>query len=582
MSDENSLPVSEERAAGTPLRELVLVMVLIIAPLIALSQFIAYWRIDVVDDQMFGYFGWRIANGATVYLDVWDNKPPGIYWINAIGMLVVGGSYFGVIAMCAAAMVAAHVAFFVTAASVYHRSAAALTTILLSFYLTHAFYTGGTNRTETFLVAFELAAVALYMRGWARDRWWTWYVAGGLCGAAFLFKQVGLAAWGCMGLHTIIMVLAGRLALGTGAKRCFLLLGGAVTTILLAAGYLASQGALQAAYYAAFAFNREYFAHGSSQFPFRYVSWKLLEQHVHPILLLPLLMAAAATIHAVLWWARPRFRPPEIEQPLSAVRPVCPGYFLLFALWFVVAFWGALLSPHGFRHYLVPAIPPLLLLAGYLINVLRAETKLLRRLQQRAWVAVAVVVMGYFAAESVQLQFQEVSKVLVFRFDQKEQARWEVVGRAVRDITDPGDTIQCLGYMPGTYLVARRPNVSRYATTEKIGQLYENPVAERIARELEDALYADPPVLLVMSADDYFKLYGRKEDKNWPTGPQFARWIDERYRLVAEVPRFGTIYLFKRADRLGPNDKNLSDRLEGIVPQGARSQGRSKPYLEER
>ena len=66
---------------------------------------------------------------------------------------------------------------------------------------------------------------------------------------------------------------------------------------------------------------------------------------------------------------------------------------LLFGVWYLVSVWGALLSPHAFRHYLVPTIPPLLLIAGYLINVLQAEMRLLVRMQQRAWVTAAFVLI---------------------------------------------------------------------------------------------------------------------------------------------------------------------------------------------
>ncbi len=561
---------SPDRGSATALWMLILVMVVIIVPLIGLSQFIAYWRTDVVDDQMFGYFGWRIAHGATVYVDVWDNKPPGIYWINAVGMLVGHDSYLGVIGMCVLALVVAHAAFFIVGSSVYHRGASALTTILLSFFLTHAFYTGGTNRTETFLVACELAAVAFYMRGFARDRWWTWYLAGVFCGLAFLFKQVGLAAWGCMGLHTIILMLSGELAMRTGIKRGVLLVVGAATTVGLAAGYLGSQGALHEAVFATFGFNRAYFATGSSQFPYNLVNWYLLREHVRPILLLPLLMAAAACIHAFLWWLRPQYRPPEVEQPLQAIRPVCPKHFLLFTMWFVVAFYGALMSPHGFRHYIVPSIPPLLLMCGYLVNVLRAESKLLRRLQQRAWVTAAVVVMAYFAYEAVRLQFAEVSKVIVFRIDQKEPASWEVVGDEVIRFSRPDQEIQCLGYMPGVYLRSRRINACRFTTTEKIGQVRAH--ANFVARELEQTLRARPPALIVLSAGDYFRLHGQDRTANWPVWTTLPDWLDENYQLVEDIPRFATVYIFKRNDLIDPaRDPDLREQMKDIREQMQKS-----------
>lgn len=571
------LLASPAEPRGTALWLLIVVLLLVIAPLIALSQIIAYWRTDVVDDQMFGYYGWRIAQGATVYLDVWDNKPPGIYWINALGMLVGHGSYYGVIAMCVLAMVVAHAAFFVVAASVYQRGAAALGTILLACWLMHAYYTGGTNRTETFLVPCELVGVAFYVRGWRHDRWWRWYAAGLLCGLAFLFKQVGLAAWGAMGLHTIVMVLTRQLGLGAGVRRCVLLLLGAATTAGLAAGYLASQGALGEALYATFTFNRAYFSVGASQFPYSLVGFLLLRNHIYPTLLLPLLMALAAVIHSFLWWRRPQYRPADIAARLRAHPAGCPGAVLLFATWFVASLYGALLSPHAFRHYVVPTIPPLMLLATYLINVLRAESSLLVRIQQRAWVLVAFVLMGYFAAGAARFQFEEVSKVWTARIDPwlaehgwygpgatgarpYEPAAWEYVGDVVAGLTGPRDKIQCLGYMPGVYLRAKRINVCRFTTTEKIGHVQSH--AHFIAAELEQKLRADPPVLLIMSGADYYGLYGQAPDRAWPVWTTLPEWVHENYQLIEDIPQFLTVYIFKLKSRIVPGqDPDLDQHL---------------------
>lgn len=566
----NTVAVAGGPPEGTSLGVQIAAMALVIAPLIALSQIIAVWRTDVVDDQMFAYYGWRIAHGATVYLDVWDNKPPGIYWINAIGMLVGRGSYYGVVAMCVLALIVAHAAFFVAAASVYSRGAAAMTTILLSFYLMHADFTGGTNRTETFLVACELVAVAFYLRGWVRDCWWTWYAAGLFAGLAFLFKQVGLAAWGCMGVHLIVLVIARQLPAGVGFRRAVLLLLGAVTTVGVAAGYLANQGALSEACFAAFGFNRAYFATGDSQFPYNYKNWILLKNHFKPVMLLPSLMAVAAAIHAFLWWLRPEFRPPEIAARLRAPRATCPYHVPLFAAWFGVALYGALVSPHAFRHYLVPTIPPLLLLAGYLVHVLRAETTVLRRLQQRAWVTAAFVIMAYFAWQAAWWQFTEVSKVWVNRIDPwltgmgtYDAAHWEVVGEAVKRHTGPDDRIHCWGYMPGVYLEARRINACRFTTAEKIGQVGIG--AAFVLREIEDTLRAHPPVLITIQAEDYLWLHGRSP-RGLPSDSTIGPWLDEHYQLVEEIPKFETVLVFKRRDRVDPaRDANLDERLQLLL-----------------
>ncbi len=560
---------------GSSLTQHLVWMAIFVIPLITLSQVIAYYRVDVVDDQMFGYFGWRIAHGGVVYLDVWDNKPPGVYWINALAMLLSGGSYFGVIALCALAMLVAHTAFFITAASVYSRGSAALTTILLGFFLMHAYYTGGTNRTETYLVACELSAAALYMRGFARDRWWCWYLAGLCCGLAFLFKQVGLAAWGSMGLHLIVLAIVRQLPLSRTIARGALLVGGLATTLALACGYLASQGALDEALFATFGFNRAYFTGGATQFPYNLVNYYLLRHHVHPILLLPLLMALTAVIHSFLWWLRPRHRPAEIAAPLEAMSGHCPWYMFLFTVWTLVAAWGALIGPSGFRHYLVAMIPPLMLMAGYLVNVLRTEMRLLDRLQQRAWVAAAFVAMGFFAYQSVVLQFEEVSKVIVTRIDQHERADWEVVGEHIAAVTDPEDRIQCAGYMPGAYLVAKRKNATRFTTFEKLAHAASDPIAARISQEVESTLVREPPVVFAMPSGDYYPVIGRTvEGKKrqvtveTPPSPIKPDWLHDNYTLIEDIPKVN-VMIFLRKDRFDPAvHKDLSDVLRRMRGEG--------------
>ena len=368
-----------------------------------------------------------------------------------------------------------------------------------------------------------------------------------------------------MALHTILLLLTREVRVRDGLRRGALMLAGLVSPLALAAAYLAAQGALGAAWFAVVDFNRAYFATGESRFPYRHDRWFLLKEHFFRVLRLPLLMTIAGLIHAGLWVLRPRFRPPEIEQPLRAFRPVCPRYLPLFALWFVLAFWGALLSPHAFRHYLVPAIPPLLLMAAYLVNVLQAEMRLLARLQQRAWVAAAAVAIGFFIWEAVWEQWAQFSEVWVFRFEHHRRAQWEVIGDAVVRVSEPHDKIQCIGYFPGVYLHARRINASRFATTEKIGQVKGE--AAFVMRELEETLRRDPPAVLVIKDDDYQWTHGR-HPRRPPPDIRLGPWIDEQYERLAEIPEFETVYIYKRKDLVRPGDRQLQEEVPRLLGSG--------------
>ncbi len=48
------------------------------------------------DSGVFLYAGWRILNGALPYRDIWDHKPPIIYYINALSVLIGQNSRWGI------------------------------------------------------------------------------------------------------------------------------------------------------------------------------------------------------------------------------------------------------------------------------------------------------------------------------------------------------------------------------------------------------------------------------------------------------------------------------------------------------
>ena len=340
-----------------------------------------------------------------------------------------------------------------------------------------------------------------------------------------------------------------------------------LVVVTLAVAVIVAQGAAEAAEFAVFGFNRAYFEKAASSLTHTILNRYFLQQYVGTALLLPVLMAVAAVIHAVLWRLRPLYRPAEIESRVRALKPTCPRYMVLFFIWYVVAFYGATVSPHHFRHYLLPTLPPLLLMGGYLISFLRTEISLAKRLQQRIWVTACFVTMGYFAAGALDWQWQELSKVWVYRVEQGRQPEWEIVADAVKKLSSPQDRIQCLGYMPGVYLHARRLNASRYTTTEKLGQVKGTREADIICHELRDQLEAAPPALMVMSTGDYALIQEAEPVRPGKTAKGYADWLGawlrdflrQHYEQVLEI-REVSVLIFRRKDRIGPHVSSQSTR----------------------
>ncbi len=63
----------------------------LIAILFGVGQTAAHLRTDETDCWLFAYYADQMLQGRQLYGDLWDNKPPGIFWINALGLQIGGG-----------------------------------------------------------------------------------------------------------------------------------------------------------------------------------------------------------------------------------------------------------------------------------------------------------------------------------------------------------------------------------------------------------------------------------------------------------------------------------------------------------
>jgi 4-amino-4-deoxy-L-arabinose transferase-like glycosyltransferase len=521
-----------------------LTVLIVAAPLVALAEFRAAARLDDVDDQrMFAYFGWRIAHGAVVYRDVWDNKPPGVYWVSALGYRLAGDHTAGVVALCTFASFAALAGCYVAARGAFGRPTAIAATLIAACFLTHPYYEGGTHRTESYLVVCELWAVALYVLGVQR-RHWAWFVAAGACGGlAFVFKQVGLAAWGALGVHTLALALLRHVSWRAAIGRGLALLTGGGAVIGLTAAALAAQGTFDAAWGAIFTFNRAYFVVGSSNLFSSYENLQRVLSMYHE-LRLPIVLAALAVPLALLGAVQRRVGAELIPLPA----PRCPAFAVLACVWLSVAFYGAAVSPHHFQHYVLPTIPPLVLLGAATLHALLTTDMAAVRLRRYALICAAVMAIGFEALPAVQRNWGTARAVRHDRRPTWTAGRWrpqvqpslsEQVGAAIAAITQPTDTIQGWGFWPNVYLAARRPSASRFATTEKLGQV--GAQANWIYVELVATLQAHPPAVFFLHDRDRRILL--PDDR--PPPDAIGDLLKAQY---VHVGRIGDMHLYRRRD----------------------------------
>jgi hypothetical protein len=206
------------------------------------------------DSGVFLYVGWRFLNGDVPYRDVWDHKPPLIYFVDALGIALTPNSLWGV-------WLLQLLFIFFTFFFVYKvldqqfglYAALASSIILISGFLT---ILEKGNVTEEYALVFQAFAFLLFVSAWRQDfplRASFWI--GLLGGLAFNFKQTTIGIWITYGLLLLVIRLLQR---KFPFKDVVSLAAGWLVPSVLLSLYLASQNAFADFWDQAFLYNFAY------------------------------------------------------------------------------------------------------------------------------------------------------------------------------------------------------------------------------------------------------------------------------------------------------------------------------------
>lgn len=212
------------------------------------------------DAGVFLYAGQRILDGGLPYRDVWDHKPPLIYLLDALGLLLGGGSIVGVWALQAFGYVIAAAVGYRTFARAYGPRPALFGTLAWLLAAPRILLYEGyfANFIQTFAAPLQLITLALFLDEDVRQRRsWRSLAIGATAAIALLLTPTILGLWGGLGLF----VVGGRLRRGSirGAlARAASMAAGAVLPVLVAAIALAAAGILGDAWDQAVRYNATY------------------------------------------------------------------------------------------------------------------------------------------------------------------------------------------------------------------------------------------------------------------------------------------------------------------------------------
>jgi hypothetical protein len=214
------------------------------------------------DAGFFMYAGQGILLGEVPYRDFWDHKPPLVYVVYALGLLLAGGGWWGVWTLATVSLTGAGWLSWSLLRPLHGRAVAGAVTVIWMLGL--GYLVGGSLGTELLTLILQLGALVLLPRWLAEPERRRWpFVLGVLAGLAFLMRQNHVG--------TAVAVFAGGALLGAGwrgpihlLRSALLAAAGAVAAVAPVALYFAVTGSLTAMWDAAFYYNMLYTGPGIS------------------------------------------------------------------------------------------------------------------------------------------------------------------------------------------------------------------------------------------------------------------------------------------------------------------------------
>jgi hypothetical protein len=424
------------------------------------------------DSGVFLYMGWRLLMGDVPYRDVWDHKPPLIYFVDALGLSLTPDSLWGVWFLQGIFIFFTLLLIYRSLQMQFGLIAALVGTITMTSGVLSVIENG--NVTEEYALVFQALCIWLFIGAWKNDfpRSTSFWIglSGGL---AFNSKQTTLGLWVVYTLVLIVIRLRQRKAPVTDLLSLFV---GWLIPMLLFVAYLASQNALRDFWEQAFLYNFVYIGkHEGIR--------RLIPVFTKGFLLLSngwvLYLAIAAWVAGLgyVWFAR--------KDGFATAR--CALLIALIALPIEVLL--ITVSGRSIIHYYLTPMPVIAILVGtatYTIPALLEKIPEFVSPVVQRWSPVAVLLLVLIGQVGQMRNYPQ----LIRDMGQNDYA---TVVDYISHNTKQDDTVLLLGAESVVNFLARRESPTRYVYQYPLALTGRRPMFE----EYFNQVLANEPVLLI-------------------------------------------------------------------------------------
>jgi hypothetical protein len=473
------------------------------------------------DSGVFLYIGWRLINGDIPYRDVWDHKPPLIYFVDAAGILLSPHSLVGV-------WILQFIFLFLTIFFIYKSLDESLGTIpamvssvILTSGLLSILEQG--NVTEEYALVFQSLGFWLFVRAQKNNYPLSMTFWMGLCGGlAFYFKQTTIGIWIAYAFYLIWIRISQK---KSPIADFFILLSGfgliSITFVII----FASQHALTDYWNEAFLYN------------FVYIGKHEGIRRLIPVFIKGFLfMSQGAVLYlAILGWLAGLlyvcFNRKQLTQSTRSI--------ILLALMDLPLEVGFItISGRSLLHYYITPLPIMAILSGilvYLLSLLFGNLSYLSSFQLRNTIS-ALALLGVFF-----FQVNQIQNYPVYIENEANNSYAPVIDYVINN-TNRNDRVLILGAESVVNFMARRESPTRYVYQYPLQLLGNRGMFEEYFQQIMEnnpVLIIDAPGSNQLNNDLYKPLQDRSDKvrdgvqyliNNYKTVATFGDWTV--YRLT--------------------------------------------------
>jgi hypothetical protein len=530
---------------------LILMTVIVTILLLPASHF---WTITPGRDAgVFTYIGAEILNGRLPYRDVWDHKPPLIYYIDALGLFISQGAEWGIWLIQFIFLYLTGIVGFALLRRDYGTTAALIG--CLAFVLGFRIIPEGGNSVQHYALLWQFMAIYLFVDARLYPSEWRDYALGVTGALAFLLQQNLIGVWIAIGIYMLIdTVGAKQKQRGANLLSLSRMVVGGTVPLLLVATYFLAQGAFDEMIDAIFAYN---FAHvGSTETSLTLRDWfvvltdglygiKIRDANFPPFILMPAAWIIVAVYCVVTKnWQR---------------QPVVGLSLLLMPIEIVLAD----LSGYGYSHYHLAWLPVyvvVMAIVAYaliqLMSQLRTRYQSLEQVSQilSRLIQVGILIgifyiitpdVGIFLEKWREYPDKVLTKVSTF------------TAEYIRLNTHPDDYVLVWGAQSEVYFWSERQPPTRFVYQYPLTKLGYD--VESATSEFYQDLLEHPPTLIIDTRNDAYSLppldaelarhWQPRPGHFWHDGLQpVIDFFNENYELEFEVAHAWYIYRLREPD----------------------------------